>query len=121
MDVVCDLCTCLRRGLQQSATAMGYPVSPVVANIYMEMFEEMALSTAEEKLEDTWMTPACVMKKEQVNNLLEHLNKQHHTMKFTMEKENRSLPFLDTLLRRREDGRLDISVYRKPTHTLTDT
>ena len=26
---------------------MGSPVSPVVANIYMEMFEELALRTAE--------------------------------------------------------------------------
>ena len=58
MDVVCDLCMRLRSGLQQSTMAMGSPVSPVVANIiYMEMFKEIALSTAEEKMEDTWMTP----------------------------------------------------------------
>ena len=28
-----------------------------------------------------------------------------------------TLPFLDMLLRRREDGNLDISMYRKPMHT----
>ena len=31
---------------QQEGAAMGSPVSPVVANIYMEMFEELALRTA---------------------------------------------------------------------------
>ena len=60
----------------------------------------------------------CEIEEEHVNSLLDHLNKQRHTIKFTMKKEeNRSLPFLDKLLKRREDGRLDISVYRKPTHT----
>ena len=29
------------------------------------------------------------------------------------------LSFLDTLLQRREDGSLDVTVYRKPTHTFT--
>ena len=31
--------------------------------------------------------------------------------------KDRSLPFLDTLLTRREDGSLDIKVYHKTTHT----
>ena len=40
------------------------------------------------------------------------------TSKFIVEQEvDGPLPFLDTLLRRREDGSLDVSVYRKPTHT----
>ena len=61
--------------------------------------------------------PAACITDEHVNSLLDHLNKERHTIKFTMEKESRNLPFLDTLLERREDRRLDISVYRKPTHT----
>ena len=34
---------------QTDGAAMGSPVSLVVANLYMEMFEEMALSTAQPK------------------------------------------------------------------------
>ena len=46
---------------------------------------------------------------------LEYLNTLRPTI---MESEvNESLPFLDTLLTRREDGKLDVSVYRKPTNT----
>ena len=37
---------------------------------------------------------------------------------FTVEQEvDGKLPFLDTLLHRKNDGFLDISIYRKPTHT----
>ena len=32
---------------QEDGAAMGSPVSPVVANIYMEMFDEMALKSAQ--------------------------------------------------------------------------
>ena len=50
--------------------------------------------------------------------LLHHLNGVRPTIKFTVEQEeDGTLPFLNTLLRRREDGSLDVSVYRKPTHT----
>ena len=39
------------------------------------------------------------------------------TIKFTVEQEeDGTIPFLDMLLRRREDDNLDVSVYKKPTH-----
>ena len=53
-----------------------------------------------------------------VEELLTHLNNVRPSIKFTaeVEKDGR-LPFLDTLLQRRDDGSLDVSVYRKPMHT----
>ena len=54
-----------------------------------------------------------------MDNLLKRLNNQRPTIRFTVEREdsNSSLPFLDTLLTRRQDGGLNIAVYRKPSHT----
>ena len=100
---------------------MGSPVSPVVANIYMEMFEELALRTATHPpriwrryVDDTF----CVIKKMEVEGLLSHLNSLRPAITFTAEKEvDGKLLFLDTLLHCKNDGSLDISVYRKPTHT----
>ena len=49
---------------------------------------------------------------------LDHLNSLRPTIQFTMElEEDGSLPFLDALLTRREDGGVNIGVYRKKTHT----
>ena len=49
---------------------------------------------------------------------LSYTNGVRATIKFRVEQEeDGTLPFLDMLLRRREDGSLDVSVYRKPTHT----
>ena len=44
---------------QVEGAAMGYPVSPIVANVYMKYFEQTALSTATHPLEcglGMWMT-----------------------------------------------------------------
>ena len=41
----------------------------------------------------------------------------HPKIQFTTEEmENNSLPFLDTMIKVKEDGAVDISIYRKPTH-----
>ena len=100
---------------------MGSPVSAVVANLYMEFFEELALGTAPSRprlwkryVDDT----CCIMKRDAVEALLHHLNEVRPTIKFTMEREkDGSLPFLDTNLTRREDGTLNVTVFRKQTHT----
>ncbi len=59
-----------------------------------------------------------VIKTSSIEHFTEHLNRQHPSIQWTSElEENRSLPMLDTLTSRREDGSLKFSVYRKPTHT----
>ena len=59
-----------------------------------------------------------VLKKEEVDRFHEHLNGVNAHIQFTAEiEENKSLPFLDILLLRQEDGSIKTSVFRKPTHT----
>ena len=55
---------------------------------------------------------------EKADKLLEYLNKQHHSIKFTMEKEeNKSINFLDVKIKRKENLTFSTSTYRKPTFT----
>ena len=58
------------------------------------------------------------MKKGDVDELLIHLNSIRPSIKLTTElEEGGSIPFLDTRVTRKVDGKLDVTVYRKPTHT----
>ena len=58
------------------------------------------------------------MKKDEAEGLLDHLNSVRSSIQLTLEVEKDGmLPFLDTLLQKKEDGSLDVTVYRKPTHT----
>ena len=106
---------------QREGAAMGSPVSAVVANLYMEHFEQIALGTALHRprfwkryVDDT----LCILGSEEVDELLLHINQVRPSIKFTVEVEKDGcLPFLDTLITRKEDGSLGFSVYRKPTHT----
>ena len=107
---------------QKDGVAMGSPLSPVIANFYMEKFEEVAIRTAPKQ-------PSCWLRyvddtfviwshgREELNKFLEHLNRVHPKIQFTMEtEENGKLPFLDVLVIKR-DNRLGHKVYRKKTHT----
>ena len=62
---------------QKEGAAMGSPVSAVVANLYMEFFEELALETAPTRprlwkryVDDTF----CILRKGSTEELLHHLN-----------------------------------------------
>ena len=106
---------------QREGAAMGSPVSAVIANLYMESFEEQAIATSPYKprvwkryVDDTFT----VLDRESVESFLQHLNNQQPSIRFTMETESGGkLAFLDTAVSREPDGRLTTSVYRKPTHT----
>ena len=103
--------------------AMGSPLSPAIANFYMESFEASALETAALKpvcwyryVDDTFVIWS--HGQEKLRDFLLHLNSIHPQIQFTMEIESDGqLPFLDVLVRRKDDGTLGHSVYRKPTHT----
>ena len=100
---------------------MGSPVSAVIANLYMEEFEERAIATATYKpkiwkryVDDTFT----FLGKDYVDGFLQQLNSQQPTICFTMEIEkDNTIPFLDTSVSRDSNGLLTTTVYRKPTHT----
>ena len=87
---------------QTDGAAMGSPVSPVVANIFMEHIEEAALNTSPSPVrfwrryvDDTF----CFLQKSDVNVVLDHINSISPYINFTVEKESdNQLPFLDALV-----------------------
>ena len=106
--------------LQVEGAAMGSPVSPIVANLYMEYLEQKALSTAPHPprfwhryVDDTFV----IHKEANKQGFLQHINSVDPAIKFTVDnKEDGSIPFLD-IVKPEVDGSLSITVYRKPTHT----
>ncbi|XP_045457453.1 uncharacterized protein LOC123667636, partial [Melitaea cinxia] len=106
---------------QVDGVAMGSPVSPVVADIFMEDFEETALRTSpitprfyKRYVDDTFT----ILPSDKVSIFLQHLNSINSKIQFTMELEaNKSLAFLDVLVIRNPNNTLSHTVYRKHTHT----
>ena len=100
---------------------MGSPVSPIVANLFMEWFESSAIETFKYEITfwrryvDDTIVALC-------DSLLEdftsHINSIHPAIQFTREDEhNLSIAMLDARIHRSISGKLNFSVYRKPTHT----
>jgi len=104
---------------------MGSPVSPIVADIFIEFLEQSAIASvpAECKpmLRKRYVDDILeVIKKHGVDGLTQHLNSVDDTgsIKFTAEQEqDEQMPFIDSLIVRKTDGRVKLLVYRKKTHT----
>ena len=104
---------------QQEGAAMGSPISPIVANLYMEGFETKAISSSPQPpylwkrfVDDTFT----IIKSSEKARFLQHLNSIDPVYSLPV-KNVEKMPFLDILITPREDGSLNTTVYRKPTHT----
>ncbi|XP_059049894.1 uncharacterized protein LOC131844916 [Achroia grisella] len=109
--------------LQVEGVAMGSPVAPVVANLWMEKIDNLAISTTAlpVKLWKRYVDDIfCILEgtETEVMQYLSYLNSIHTKSKFTVEIEKeRSLAYLDIKVTVQKDGTLGHTVYRKPTHT----
>ena len=103
---------------QVKGAAMGSLVNPIVANLYMEYFEQKALITGPHpRLWQKYVDDTFVIQKEiHKQNFLQHISNADHAIHFTVEnnKEDDAIPFLDTIVKPEADGNLSITVYRKP-------
>ena len=104
---------------QTDDVGIGGPASSTTAEIYMHAHERSAISTAlhpprvwEQLVDDVYSILKCT----HLESFFDHINNLHQNIKFTTEEEsNKELAFLDTLLKR-NNGKIFVLVYRKPTH-----
>ncbi|GJQ66460.1 hypothetical protein Trydic_g4460 [Trypoxylus dichotomus] len=89
-----------QRYRQTEKLPMGLPLSPMIANIFMQDFETRALDTAKYKAK-LWLRYTdyafivWTHSKEKLQDLLSDLNSLHPKIKITMETENlNQLPLL---------------------------
>ena len=102
---------------QLHGTAMGSPVSVVVAEIVTQHVEERALATCRQTI-PLWLCYVdtfTAVHKDEIDDFHDHLNEQNADIQFTKEiQENGKLPFLDCLVSL-DNNELRTTVYRKPT------
>ena len=105
---------------QREGVAMGSPLGPLLANVFMCHLEEelsdngLIPSFYKRYVDDTLAIMPGV---DAAENFLDVLNGLHPSIHFTMELSNNdSIPFIRTLITK-NSNKLETQVYRKPTNT----
>ena len=98
---------------QIDGVAMGSPLGPSLANIFVGYYEALLFKRVNKPLmyyryvDDTF---AVFNDEDKCNEFFSHLNSLHPSLRFTFEKEcNRTLPFLDVLVERMITNLLHLS------------
>jgi len=107
--------------VQQDGVAMGSPIAPILADIFISKLEEKLnrFTTNKPKIWYRYVDDViCIFnKKQNIKDFLTRINKWHLNIHFTIEYENNErLPFLDLLIIR-SNNKFVTTVYRKPTTT----
>ncbi|CAF5092844.1 unnamed protein product [Rotaria sp. Silwood1] len=107
---------------QIDGVAMGNPLAPIIADLWMQKIEEK-LNRFSTNKPMIWLRYVddifCIftIPKAKINEFHIRINKWHRNLHFTVEFEDEnSIPFLDVRVTHTED-KLITSMYRKPTHT----
>ena len=95
--------------LQTRGTAMGSKAAPAYANTFMGYLENTILQTANIKpllykrfIDDVLLIARCTQ--DELEEFLSHMNRANPTIKFTHEKSQTSITFLDVTLYKKDDS-----------------
>ena len=103
---------------QKDGVAMGSPIGPTLANIFMGHLESEYFRTyGKPGMYYRYVDDCFILFKtqEECNDMFNHFNNLHKSITFTMEvEENGCLPFLDVMVTRKDDMFVT-SIYRKKT------
>ena len=109
--------------IQNEGLPMGSPISPLLADIFMENIENQIFKSNESNSIIWWyryvddVIAGFNGSSRQLDKFLGFINNIHKNIKFTLEIENENkINFLDLTIKRTENN-LEFSIYRKPTHT----
>ena len=107
---------------QIDGVAMGSPLGPVLANIFMCDFEEKWVMNNGARptiwfryVDDTF---TLFNNKDTAVQFLSYLNSRHKNIQFTIEfEQDQEIPFLHVLVKRQPNNSFSTSIYRKKTFT----
>ena len=105
---------------QIDGVAMGSPLGPSLANIFVGYYEsQLFQTTSKPEMYYRYMDETFVVfsNEDECNIFLYSLNSLHPSLRFIFEKESKlALPFLDVLVEK-SPSKFITSIYRKPTFT----